>query len=418
MNAPVTPLASTLRAALRDALVDLDPASLVEQALPPLPPKHARVRVVAAGKASASMARGAVARWGDRIEDILVVTVDAGQDDPAVALLPGRTMVLHAAHPVPDERSAIAAQQALARASGLSSRDVLLALISGGASALLALPPDGIDLATKAHLVAKLLSAGAPIQDINLVRRHLSRIKGGRLALAAAPARVLTLIASDVIGGQPHDVGSGPTVADPTHIAEARRILTELPPDLATRIALVHLSESLKPDAQQVRAKARIIVAPDDLARAVARRLEGSGLRAQVRPAEQGEAAAIAQERVRAAHALRPGEVVVVACEPTIRLPATRGHGGRAGWIALAAMRALPEGVVLLCGASDGADGSSGAAGAVVSRENAQAAGDEAIDKALAAFDDAPIHRHLGTTLELAPTGHNLTDVHILARQA
>jgi hydroxypyruvate reductase len=417
MNAGAPALEHTLGAAFRQALTDLDPSVRVEQALPPLPPRHARVRVIAAGKAAAAMARGAVAKWGDRIEDVLVVTVGVGQSAPVETPIPGRTTWLSAAHPIPDERGAAAALQALGRARDLGSKDLLLALISGGTSALLSLPPEGLDLARKADLVARLLEAGAPIQDVNLVRRHLSRIKGGRLALAAAPARVLTLIASDVIEGKPHDIGSGPTVSDPTDIEQARRILMQHAPDLA-QATLIHLSESLKPEARAVRQRARILMAPDDLAHAVAARLEQAGLRAQALPADQGDATSIAQHRVQIAHRLQPGEAVTIACEPTIRLPATRGRGGRAGWVALHAMRHLPDDVVLLCGASDGVDGNGGGAGAVVRLVNARAAGSAAIDAALDAFDDAVLHRRLGTTLELSPTGHNLTDLHIVARQA
>jgi glycerate 2-kinase len=412
-----------LIAALREALSELDPARLVREALPALPPKRARVRVIAAGKAAVSMARGALLRWPDRIEDALVVTVDplsAASDAPRITLMA-------AAHPVPDERSVAAAAEALARASSLGPNDLLVALISGGASALLSAPPRGLLLADKQALVAALLERGAPIHEVNLVRRHLSRIKGGRLALAAAPARVLTLLLSDVIGGAPHDIGSGPTVPDPTTVEEARLIGQRFVPEFA---ALSLLEESIKPETEvalvgartriplETRVRAQILADPAALSRAVGSKLERAGLRVAIEEPESGDASDVVERRVARARALGPGEAVVIACEPVLRLPRERGRGGRAGWIGLAAMRRLPAGVTLLCGASDGVDGNGGAGGAVVEGGALLPAGvdDAAIDAALRGFDDATIHAALGSHLDGGASGHNLTDVHVLAR--
>jgi hydroxypyruvate reductase len=395
----------------------------VREALPALPPKRARVVVIAAGKAAASMAEGALDRWSDRIEGALVVTVDPLPPSPEGP----RISRVAAAHPVPDERSVAAAERALALAASLGQNDLLLSLISGGASALLAAPPRGLSLADKQALVAALLERGAPIHEVNLVRRHLSRIKGGRLALAAAPARVLTLILSDVIGGAPHDVGSGPTVPDPTTVSEARAIVQRVVPEFT---ALPLLEESVKPDTEvplvgaltrialATRLRARILADPDALSRAVGSKLERAGLRVSIDAPEGGDAVDVVKRRIARAEALGPGEAVVIACEPLLRLPRERGRGGRAGWIALAAMRRLPAGVTLLCGASDGVDGNGGAGGAVVEGGFTPRAGidDAAIDAALESFDDAPIHAGLGSSLPGGSSGHNLTDVHVLAR--
>ncbi|HTN84629.1 MAG TPA: MOFRL family protein, partial [Sorangium sp.] len=156
---------------------------------------------------------------------------------------------------------------------------------------------------------------------------------------------------------------------------------------------------------------------PDKLAERVAKALaDRTGLRAVVAPAEDGDARALVERRLALARRLAPGEAAVIPCEPTLSLPAQRGAGGRAGWIALAALRGLPPDVALLCAASDGADGSSGGAGAVVASAAAAAMDDRAIDAALARFDDAAVHRALGTRVEMGPTGHNLTDLHIVAR--
>ncbi|WP_437338247.1 DUF4147 domain-containing protein [Sorangium sp. So ce394] len=424
MSAALDALRAALVSAFRAGLAELDPAGLVERALDAeAGARRGRVVVIAAGKAALGMARGALRSWGDGIAGGLAVTVadpatpardpHVAQVDPEeAALRPLRLM--RAAHPIPDARSVEAAEAALAAATALGPDDLLLALISGGASALLAAPPEGVSLADKQALVAALLEGGAPIQEVNLVRRHLSRIKGGRLAAAAAPARVLTLLMSDVVGGLPHDISSGPTVPDPTRVEDALAALHRRAPRLA-RLAPA-LSESLKPaDARLV--EARVLADPDKLAERVAAALaDGAGLRAVAAPAEDGDARAIVERRLALARALARGEAVVIPCEPTLALPARRGAGGRAGWIALAAMRDLPPGVALLCAASDGADGSSGAAGAVVARSAAAAMDDRAIDAALAGFDDAAAHRALGTRVETGPTGHNLTDLHIVAR--
>jgi hydroxypyruvate reductase len=408
MSDALAELRGALTASLRAALVALEPARLVREALPPLPPKRARVLVIAAGKAAAAMAQGAFARWPERIDEALVIATPP-LPEPATIDARGRVEVRGAAHPIPDARSVAAADEALRRAAALGVDDLLLALISGGASALLASPPAGMTLVEKQSVVAALLERGVPIREVNLVRRHLSRIKGGGLARAAAPARTLTLVISDVIGGAVHDVGSGPTVADPTTVGEARAVLERA--GLAVPAALC---ESLKP-GEAVRARARLVADPAALGRAVAAELALRGLRASVDPAEEGEARAVVASRLARARTLAPGEAVVIPCEPTIALPSARGRGGRAGWIALAAMRDLPDDVALLCAASDGVDGSSQAGGALVARDDARRLDPAVIDAALAGFDDASAHRALGTHLA-SVTGHNLADVHVLAR--
>jgi hydroxypyruvate reductase len=412
------PLRELLPAAFRQALADLDPARLVCEALPEVAPGRGRVRVIAAGKAALGMTRGALERWPERIDDALVITVDPL---PAELCHP-RIAARAAAHPVPDGRSVAAAEEALARAASLGPDDLLIALISGGASALLAAPRQGMPIAEKQALVTALLDRGAPIQAVNLVRRHLSRIKGGRLALAATPARVLTLILSDVIGGAPHDVGSGPTVPDPTTVSEAAAILRRFAPELRAEALL---EESVKPETEVLpgvpfgrRIDARILADPTALARALGSQLARAGLEVSIEGPEEVDADLIVERRIARAASLRRGEAVVIACEPLLRLPSCRGRGGRAGFIALAAMRRLSPGVAMLCGASDGVDGTSGAGGAVVEGDAAlwQGVGDAAIDDALERFDDAAIHQRLGSHIEGGASGHNLTDVHVLAR--
>lgn len=409
MNTPLDALARVMTSALDEALAALDLAALVRDALPPEPPCAGRVLLVAAGKASVAMARGALGRWPDRVDEALVITIPS-PPDPAWLELHPHTSRIAGAHPIPDARSEAAAEEALRRAARLGPGDLLLGLISGGASAVMAAPAAGRSLDDKRAVIAALLDRGVPIRDVNLVRRHLSRIKGGRLARAAAPAATLTLIASDVIGGAPHDIGSGPSVPDPTTIGEARAILAGAGIDAADA-----LDESPKPGDLPVNS-ARIIVDPPALGRALADALSARGLDATVDAAEEGDAESMVNRRLQRASRLAPGQAVVIPCEPTLTLPARRGRGGRAGWAALRAMARLPADVALLCAATDGVDGSSGAAGAIVTRARAEQVSAAAIEEALSGFDDASMHRALGTHVGGGPRDHNLTDVHVIAR--
>lgn len=414
--ADVRELALRVRRAFEGALRASSPRALVAEALPPLPPKRAVVRVVAVGKAALPMMLGALDRWGERVDRGLAVVPD-GTD--ASELLSGelaasrRVEVLEAAHPVPDERSARAAARALELVRGLDLPDLVVVLVSGGASSLAALPPEGMSLDDKRALVKDLLASGATIRDVNLVRRHTSRFKGGRLAEAAAPARVLTHALGDVIGGGLHDIGSGPSVPDPTTVEQAVAVLGRFVPQWEGRVPL---SESLKPSAAP-RFRARVLAGPASFAESVALALRTeAGLRARVLSPEEGDAEEMAERRVGQALALAPGDALVVPCEPTVRLPSRPGRGGRAGWVALRVLSALPDDVAFLCAATDGADGSSGAAGALVTPLDRASVAPAEIARALSAFDDAPIHEALATHLPGGPTGLNFTDVHVLAR--
>jgi hydroxypyruvate reductase len=397
-------LTTILQQAWADALHQLDPAALVAAALPPRPPRGARVRVIAAGKAATRMARGAFDRWDTRIEDALVVTVDG-----ATMAIESRIDLRHAAHPVPDQRSVDAADEALRRAQPLGARDLLLALISGGASALLCAPAAGLDLEAKRAVSRCLLEAGAPIAEVNLVRRHLSRVKGGRLAAAAHPARVLTLVIGDVVGGTAADVGSGPTVPSEPDRDAARAVLERWAPRRAAELSHHLCAEPLP----ALRARTRMLAGPQDLARAMGRCLQRAGMRVRVPEPDAEDVAVTVERRLVLAASLAPGEAAVIACEPTVALPPSAGRGGRAGRCALLAVGQLPPDVVLLCAASDGADGSSGHGGAMVTGAQVRSA---TVDEALRSFDDAGAHASMGTALPGGPTGNNLADVHVVAR--
>ena len=405
-------LREVLEASFVEALASLDATSLVSAALPPLPPKRARVRVIAAGKAAVRMTAGALRRWPDRIDDALVVTPvgDASSeiDDP-------RVRILRAPHPLPDERSVHAAEEAIRRARELAAKDLLLVLLSGGASSVMSAPPDGFAIDRKRALLADLFASGAPITDVNEIRRHLSRVKGGRLALAAHPARTLTLYTSDVVEGRACDVGSGPSVTDPTTVEDARRALERWAPTWVAEVA-PHLQPSLRDTTLGVRTRAVELASPVSLGDAVARALVERGFDVAVTPPDTLDVETTALDRVARARALSPGQAVIIPCEPTLALPPERGRGGRAGRVALLAMSSLPDDVILFCGASDGVDGSSGHSGAIVTRANALAASHHARETWLASFDDASAHEALDTSLDLGPTGHNLADCHVLLR--
>ena len=201
-----------LRGLFEAAVAAADPAKVVPPHLPS--PPRGRTLVLAAGKAAASMARAVEQCWPNDIEGIAVTRYGHGVDCR-------RIEVIEAGHPLPDAAGQDAASRFLAAAAGLGCDDLLLFLLSGGASALLVEPQPGLNLDDKRAINRALLEAGAPIAEMNCLRKHLSAVKGGRLAAAAAPARVVTLAISDVPGDAPAVIGSGPTSADPTSCADA-----------------------------------------------------------------------------------------------------------------------------------------------------------------------------------------------------
>lgn len=204
-----------LRAMFEAAIAAAQPARCVPPYLPQ--PPQGRLVVIGAGKASAAMARAVEQHWPGELSGLVVTRY-------GYAVPCQRIEIVEAAHPVPDAAGETAARRMLERVSGLSPDDVVLCLISGGGSALLPLPGEGLTLADKQAVNRALLHSGATISEMNCVRRHLSAIKGGRLATACHPARVISLLISDVPGDNPMDIASGPTVADPTTCADALAI--------------------------------------------------------------------------------------------------------------------------------------------------------------------------------------------------
>jgi glycerate 2-kinase len=367
--------------AYRRALAEVDERRAVEQACERLP--RGTYRVVAIGKAAKAMFAGARAL---DIEDAVVV----GPDD--------------AGHPLPDARSVRAGTRCLELvARPGDARIRILVLVSGGASALVCAPAPGITLADERAVTRAMLASGAGVQEINVVRKHLSRIKGGGLARAASPREVITLVASDVIGGTASDVGSGPSVLDESTVAEARAILRRHAPSFAA----LPLVKTLARDARPLRA--RIVVSPEMLARAMARALDG-----KVLAPSQADVDALAADYAKRARRLRPGEALVRAAEPSVIVPARAGKGGRCSHLAALVARALPEdaAVTFAAIATDGIDGASGTAGAIVpSLSGAD------LDCAIARFATGPFLQKRGAALPSKPTGHNFTDLHVLVRR-
>ncbi|KAA0572400.1 glycerate kinase [Azospirillum sp. B21] len=246
-----------LRQMFDAAIAAAQPALCVPANLPD-PPKG-RLVVIGAGKASAAMARAVEEHWPGELSGLVVTRY-------AYAVPCRRIEIVEAAHPVPDAAGLAAAERIRALVSGLGADDLVLCLISGGGSALLALPLDGVTLADKQAVNRALLASGATIAEMNCVRRHLSAVKGGRLAAACAPARVLTLLLSDVPGDNPMDIASGPTVGDPTGCADALAILRRygitVPP--AVRDVLESgRGESVKPDDPRLAGcETRLIATP------------------------------------------------------------------------------------------------------------------------------------------------------------
>jgi glycerate 2-kinase len=382
-------------------------------------PPGARVIVVGAGKAAAGMAAAAEAALGDLVGGGVVVTKD-GHGGPT-----RRVRVLEAAHPLPDRRGAQGAGEVRSTLAALEAEDLALVMLSGGASALLPLPAPELGLADVHATTAALLAAGAPITEINCIRKHLSAVAGGRL-LAATRARVVVLTLSDVLGDDPAVIGSGPCAADPTTFADAlavveRRGLT-LPPSVRAHLeagARGEREESLKPGDPRLAHADHVLLgsfatlrgAAEDAARAAG--LEVGSLA----PPQAGDVAGIAAlyaERARA----RDAALLVGGGEPTVSLPPGAGRGGRSQHLALLMARALRgTGACFLAAGSDGTDGPTDAAGAVVTGatwDEARARG-LAPEAALERFDSHPLHEAMGSIVRTGPTGTNVLDLHLLA---
>jgi glycerate-2-kinase len=358
------------RAILRgffDAAVEAaNPAKAVARNLPQRP--KGRTVVIAVGKAAVPMAKAVEDNWDGPLEGLVIAPHGYGHDLKRLALV-------HASHPVPDKTSLSAAEQALALAATLGPDDLLIALISGGASALMSKPVPGISIDEKFGLVKAVLKCGANIAELNCVRKQVSAVKGGRLARAAGKARVWTLALSDVPGDDPAIIGSGPTVADPTRKQDARAILARYGVPVPQSIAAWLNSPDEDRAILSPSVETRVIVSPHESFRAVRAKAEALGLNVlYLGDRIEGEAREVA--KVHAAIALEIADRDAPVQKPCLLLSGGetgvtvrgKGRGGRNVEFLLALAIALGgrERITALAGDTDGIDGMEQIAGAVI----------------------------------------------------
>ncbi len=408
------------RALLRDLLDAAIAAALPNRSIALNLPEKPRGRtvVVGAGKGAAQLAPALETAWNGPLSGVVVTRYGYGA--PC-----GRIEVLEAGHPEPDAAGIIAARRLLGAVSGLGPDDLVIALICGGGSALLPCPPGGLTLADEIALNRALLASGAPISEMNILRKHVSGIKGGRLARAAAPARVASLVVSDIPGDAPWLVASGPTVPDPAGPEAARAVVRRYRLDLP-RAVLDHLARAdcaapMPDDPAFARNTVRVIASAAVSLRAAEAAAAARGLRAVIlSDAIEGEArevarvhAAIAREVAARGQPFPRPVVMLSGGETTVTLRA-RGKGGRNSEFLLSLALGLDgiEGVTALAADTDGIDGSEDNAGGFVDGGTVariRAAG--ADPRALLDGNDAWTALDLaGDLLVTGPTGTNVND--------
>jgi hydroxypyruvate reductase len=399
--------ASFLRQLFDRAVEVADPMRSLARFLPEKPP--GRLIVIGAGKASARMAEAVEAAWG-RCEGLVITRYGYGRPCEGIR-------IVEAAHPVPDQAGVKATGQMLALLQGLTAEDTVLALISGGASALLCAPATGMTLAEKQQVNAALLASGAPISAMNTVRKHLSRVKGGQLAAAAYPAKMLALLISDVPGDDPAFIGSGPTVGDATTPDDARALLERwsIPVPSSSRTALDHSGVVPPGDPRLSRTENVIYAAP---AQSLAAAAELAAPRAEVRnlgDSLEGEAREVARDQaaraITIAASLKPGDRPVLLLSGG-ELTVTRtgdGVGGPNAEFCLALALALdghPQIHALACD-TDGVDGAAEVAGAVIGPSTLATPGGAG---ALARNDAHSYFARAGAQVVTGPTLTNVND--------
>ena len=409
-----------VRAIWEAALAAGDVTPLVRRHLH-LDRRHARIFLLGAGKASGAMAAAAEEVAGDRVAGGFVVVKDGYGGHLR------RVEIAEAGHPVPDARGLAASARLLEVARSAGEGDLVLFLVSGGGSALTLAPAPPITLAEKQEVTRLLLASGAAIGELNAVRKHLSAFKGGQLARAAAPAAVLTLALSDVIGDPLDVIASGPTAPDPTTFADALEVLARrglsgrVPPSVARRLEAGRageIQETPKPGDPLFERVANVVIGNNalvtDAAAATARRL---GYRTDLATRElQGEARDVAREFVARARRLPPSACLIAGGETTVTVRRP-GTAGRCQEIALAAALALEptDRITILAAGTDGTDGPTDATGAIVdagSIARGSAAGADA-RRALADNDAYRFLRASDDLLVSGPTRTNLLDLYV-----
>jgi hydroxypyruvate reductase len=380
-------------------------------------PSFGRVEVLAVGKAAFAMA-GALVAVADRPLGG-AVTVPAGYVASSHRL--PRFARFDAGHPQPTAGSVAAGQDALERAARLSAGDLLVVLISGGASALWTVPAQGVTLAEITHVNRRLLASGEPIHRVNTVRKHLTRLGGGGLA-QATQARVATLALSDVIGDDAAVIGSGPTAPDATTWTDVRHVLDDvgwdtLPASVRQIVAWGEagtIGETLRlADAAAHRSRVRIVGSIRDALEGAARQARRRGYRVRVvTDRRQGEARRVGHEMARELAREGPGACLLWGGETTVTLSGD-GKGGRNQEVALGALRHMPRDGVLLAAGTDGIDGPTDAAGAFAAGAKRDAAG---VETALARNDAYSFFDRHDALFRPGPTGSNVMDLTVGVR--
>jgi len=403
-----------LRRLFAAAVAAADPAKCVPKHLPR--PPNGRTVVVGAGKASAAMAKAVEDHWPGDLSGLVITRY--GCAAPC-----RRIEIVEAAHPVPDAAGLDAARRILGIARGLGPDDLMLAVISGGGSALMALPAAGLTLADKQAVNQALLRCGAAIGDINTVRKHLSAIKGGRLAAAAGRARVATLLISDVPGDDPAVIASGPTVPDRSTLKDARAVIERFKisvPPAVERCLADPANETPKPgDAVFGNSETVIVARPRESLEAAAREAEKAGFKTVILgDAIEGEAREVAKQQARLAADVitnkKPiaAQVVLLSGGETTVTVRGRGKGGRNSEFLLALAIALDgaPGVFAIACDTDGIDGSEDNAGAVVGPDTLARAAKAGLD-ARAYLDANDAYSFFAALGDLVVTGPTLTNV-------
>jgi hydroxypyruvate reductase len=408
--------AGLLRAMLDAAIAAAQPALCLPPHLPE--PLKGRLVVIGAGKASAAMAKAVEEHWPDPLTGLVVTRY-------GYAVPCERIEIVEAAHPVPDQAGEDAARRMLQFVGGLTADDVVLCLISGGGSSLLPLAQPGLSLVDKQDLNRALLASGASIGEMNCVRRHLSAIKGGRLAAACQPARVINLLLSDVPGDDPIDIASGPTVPDPTTCADALEILqryqVEVPPR-ALELLRTGECESLKPgDPRLPPIETRFIATPQMALEAAAAVARNAGLAVHLLgDAIEGEArdvgrtlAGITLQVARRAQPFSPPCVLLSGGETTVTVRG-QGRGGRNVELLLSLAIALrgEAGVHALAADTDGVDGQEEIAGALATPDTLSRAWSLGLNprRCLDENDGHGFFEALGDSVVTGPTLTNVND--------
>ncbi len=416
MTKPYSEPTVLLQRMFEAAVAAAQPARTLARHLPP--PPRGRTIVIGAGKASAAMANALEAAWPGPLEGLVVTRY-------GYAVPCSRIEIVEAAHPVPDDAGLAASQRMLELVAGLGEDDLVICLVSGGGSSLLPLPLAGITLDDKQRVNRALLKSGATISEMNCVRRHLSAIKGGRLAAACYPARVLNLLISDVPGDDPIDIASGPTVPDPTTRADAlaivKRYAIDLPPNVMAVLAS-DAAETLKPgDPRLPRIRTEFIATPRLALEAAAQVGREAGYAVHMLgDAIEGEArdvgkvlGGIALEAARHGQPFAAPCVLLSGGETTVTVRGA-GRGGRNVEFLLSLALTLrgEPGIHAIAGDTDGVDGQEEIAGAVIGPDTLERAWRAGLcpQDALAANDGHGFFEALGDAVVTGPTLTNVND--------